>query len=693
MADTITFEHANFEGRSQVLAKGRFALEEISIGNDTLSSHTKAGRAKKRGGDGAVGKRRRARQDQHCASRCKRPLEGTKGHLSPGGGGVPNDMRSWIGSLAGRLFVLMLSVGAAVLTPLPAAAQLAPTGGHYAARASDTGFEGAVNSQGGYDASVPLDLPEARGGLPVPLHISYGGNKVGAAGLGWDVALSYIFVDTTIAHRRPIGSPNAAPQARERVSLVLEGQRIDLLRSSTTASTWLARRNGAQLEVRDRGDGIMFMYDGEGRTYTFSSQGGAAGTRLVGGRLFLLNGISAPGGNSAVFTYQFNAPPLPGGGNGLAIDLLHVRFNKSPTNARCFKNDVLFSYNLPTTAPLSLSMLGNTPLVRVRTISKVMVFSRPSCTDSDVTLRTYTFNYQPDPDTQLPRLQSVRMNGQRHTPEEHVSLPVAAYTYGAATGVDGKFTYRKTKSIPLPTGADSVGISGSIGQFDFRRPNQLYGQHTSYFTWQSLTDINGDGRPDLTFREGPELMVAFNSPSPDGTTFSGVAGQQLTGGPGNDLTGRSLEARSSRQDRSPLALDGSTDMLWRQSIDVNGDGRLDLIDAQESAESWVVYLNTPSIDTPNRIAWVRRKISIARLVQHLREAGHDVNSEFLPLAKRITGHDTSFETCWEWQRDPTNDVFQWVRKAGACRQLPAPPSAQASRSDHDGVGGEGRQWR
>jgi hypothetical protein len=38
MADVTIFEHANFEGRSQVLAKGRFALEEISIGNDTLSS-------------------------------------------------------------------------------------------------------------------------------------------------------------------------------------------------------------------------------------------------------------------------------------------------------------------------------------------------------------------------------------------------------------------------------------------------------------------------------------------------------------------------------------------------------------------------------------------------------------------------------------------------------------------------------
>jgi hypothetical protein len=119
----------------------------------------------------------------------------------------------------------------------------------------------------------------------------------------------------------------------------------------------------------------MFMYDGEGRTYTFSSQGPGAGTRLVGGNLFLLVGISAPGGNSLVFSYQFNAPALPGGGSGLAIDLLTVWFNKSPTAAGCYKNNVHLSYDLPVTAPLSMSMLGNTPLVRVRKISKVIVNS------------------------------------------------------------------------------------------------------------------------------------------------------------------------------------------------------------------------------------------------------------------------------------------------------------------------------
>ena len=73
---------------------------------------------------------------------------------------------------------------AASLLSSAATAQDAPVvGTHYAARASDTGFAGAVNSSGGYGASVPLDLPQARGGLSVPLQVVYGGNRFGAAGL------------------------------------------------------------------------------------------------------------------------------------------------------------------------------------------------------------------------------------------------------------------------------------------------------------------------------------------------------------------------------------------------------------------------------------------------------------------------------------------------------------------------------
>src|SRR5262249_25629597 len=89
----------------------------------------------------------------------------------------------------GRCMLAAVSVLGASST---AVAQLAPLGGHYQTGASSTGFEGVSNSQGAYSASVPLDLPSARGGLPIPVRVSYTGREVGAAGLGWDVPLSFI---------------------------------------------------------------------------------------------------------------------------------------------------------------------------------------------------------------------------------------------------------------------------------------------------------------------------------------------------------------------------------------------------------------------------------------------------------------------------------------------------------------------
>ena len=110
--------------------------------------------------------------------------------------------------------------GLALAAPPVALAQIAPVGGdHYAARESDTGFAGAVNAGGGYGASVPLDLPGARGGLRVPVSVVYGGRRFGAAGLGWDVPLSSIRRDGRIAHRRPANMPDVLPQSREQLTL------------------------------------------------------------------------------------------------------------------------------------------------------------------------------------------------------------------------------------------------------------------------------------------------------------------------------------------------------------------------------------------------------------------------------------------------------------------------------------------
>jgi len=127
------------------------------------------------------------------------------------------------------------------LAPQQVRAQAAPTGNHYGARSSDTGFMGGVTSSGGYSTSVPLDFPSARGGLPVPVHIVYGERGFGAAGLGWDVPLSYIQRDTTLTRRRPVDTASVAPQPREQLSVTLAGSRIDLIRTANACRS--ARRH------------------------------------------------------------------------------------------------------------------------------------------------------------------------------------------------------------------------------------------------------------------------------------------------------------------------------------------------------------------------------------------------------------------------------------------------------------------
>jgi hypothetical protein len=199
-------------------------------------------------------------------------------------------------------------------------------------------------------------------------------------------------------------------------TLTLGGERLDLVRNAANTA-WVARRNGAQLEVRARGEGSMVMYDGEGWTYNFSARGPRADAQLIGGNFYLLSSIIGSDSNSVDCEYGLSAPALPSGDTGLAINLSRVRYNKSPTTAGCYKNSVSLKYDAPATSPLAITMLGGTPLVRVQKVFQILVFSRANCTTPPVVLRRYNLNYQLDLDTELPRLQSVTMNGQQGTPE------------------------------------------------------------------------------------------------------------------------------------------------------------------------------------------------------------------------------------------------------------------------------------
>ena len=210
-----------------------------------------------------------------------------------------------------------------------ATAQLAPvSGAHYAARPSDTGFEGAVNSRGGYGASVPLNLPPAANGLSLPLQVVYGGKRVGAAGFGWDVPLSFLYHDVTIAHRRPDATATSF-QPHERWSLTLQGENIALVRNAANTA-WIAQRGHPQLEVRETNSEIMVMYDGEGRTYTFDNRRPAGG-HLANRKLYLLTTIGDVTGNTVQLNYAAPDVALPNGGTGVEVDLTDILYN-SPSH-------------------------------------------------------------------------------------------------------------------------------------------------------------------------------------------------------------------------------------------------------------------------------------------------------------------------------------------------------------------------
>src|ERR1044071_6488044 len=221
-------------------------------------------------------------------------------------------------------FGCVVAVG--VVTSQPAWAQLSlppagPSGG---------GFAGA--NSGGYGASVPLDCPPARGSLPVPVQITYSEHGVGAAGRGWDVPLSYIRRDTTVIHRRPVGTANAAPAPREQVSLTLGGRSTDLV---PVTNGWIARNDDAQLQVRNQADGTWVAYDGQGRTFTFA----AISSALAGTNLWLLQDIVASGGGKVHLDYSIGTPTVSGN-SAIAIDLTRVSYNPNRDDATCYKNAV-----------------------------------------------------------------------------------------------------------------------------------------------------------------------------------------------------------------------------------------------------------------------------------------------------------------------------------------------------------------
>jgi hypothetical protein len=310
-------------------------------------------------------------------------------------------------------------------------------------------------------------------------------------------------------------------------------------------------------------------------------------------------------------------------------------------------------------------MLGATPLVRKHKLHAVDVKARESADDSQApcsgamrSLRTYNLDYQKDADTGQFQLHRVTMIGQEDKAERNVTLPVATYTYGQVADSDGNgtLTYRFRQTLlpaELPSTASTNFIALTLnGGTGSSTPQTNPPPTADVATVQNLIDINGDGRPDFLFHDtshGQVLMTALlnkpNSSSPRESVFN-------TNAFGNSPLVE-FQAYQTQSTIRQMDVDGTSNdsLIWTQMIDMNADGRIDLVVANETWNAWVVYLNKPDQQDPNLVAWERHEIDIRPLLQYLPTSPatlvQSASGVFLPLSSTVTGHDLSFNHCWQ----------------------------------------------
>ncbi|HEY4243140.1 MAG TPA: polymorphic toxin-type HINT domain-containing protein [Kofleriaceae bacterium] len=548
-----------------------------------------------------------------------------------------------------------------------ALAQSGPVGNHYAIRSSDDSFQGVVGATGTYSTSVPLSFSPVRGDLPIPLQVAYTGHGIGAVGAGWDIPLSYVRRDSTFLHHRPAYQISlSAPTPRTEITVSLLGDLYDFV---PKGSDYISRRDSAELTLHPVSTTKWQLFDGQGVTYTFEQPAATPGyTGLLGTGLWLLTSIQGAGGSAVLLDYTIGTPgalattsiAMPAF-EGITIDLVKLRYNPPPSTdpTSCTKDEISLTYSQDATSPLSLSVLENTNLgdrflVRMHKLAAIDVNSRDACGDTATRLREYTFTYTADLDTQAPRLQSVQIFGRAGTPEASMPVPVASYTYGTASSAlagTQKLVYQPTTNIPMPAGSTFADVGFTSGAPSGDLPlDATY----LYTTRQALTDEDGDGRPDLVYTSGGSVMVALNRPSQNVSQPA----QFSAGVPLFDNTYEGSGPHSELWDWRALAnvrfswING--DQVWRQVIDVNGDGRPDIVDASEAENEWVIYLNIPS-SSNSGVQWVRRSVPTEPIAKVLADRGHDVDAKSLPLARRTTSTDgTDEKTFTEWQLEDIN---------------------------------------
>jgi hypothetical protein len=490
----------------------------------------------------------------------------------------------------------------------------------------------------------------------MPLSVGCGGGRFGAAGVGCDVSLSYVTSSQSFARRKPRFDPNFEPSPRRDVVVTLAGRAIEMI---PRGNEWVARRDAPAMVLREIPEGWI-LDDGEGVRYRFTQPVGM----IVPGLWYLTTVSSHGAANHLELAYEVPPP-----GADWTAELESLTYNFHPTE-QCAKHRVSFTYGQVTPRPLAVSIVHGQRRFRHRTLARVDLEARESCQTSDyVKLRHFAFGYTPDVDTGMPRLTSVDLFGRAGTAED-APIRITTYGYGRVTNDINQLAFAPGTTTGFPGGQNAIALSQDATGLPTPGPDD----DPPEAVWQNLVDMTGDGRPDFVDREPGtnRLRIAVNRPGAGGTTFFAPP-VQLTNahfmeGP---LTLRSFRHSAPGADGG-LAGGFDLDMEWRQLLDFNGDGRMDIVDAGKLADRWVVYLNRPG-NTPSGIDWVGLELDVTILRQRLEALGYVIPEGRVPLGRRQTSRNRTLTECVEftesgwlhrddgdWCQFTTPDPHAWV---------------------------------
>ncbi|NVJ27415.1 VCBS repeat-containing protein [Myxococcus sp. AM011] len=437
----------------------------------------------------------------------------------------------------------------------------------------------SVDKDGGTSYAFELKVPPGTAGLAPALGIAYNsGGGDGLLGVGWGLSgLSSITrAGRTVAQDGRHGSVNYDLDDR----FTLDGQRLMAVSGAygqpqTTYSTeiqtwrkvtphypsgWDSQRGPQSFTVLTR-DGQTWEYGA-----TVDSRVPASST-VPSIRLWSLNRVTDRHGNFMTVTYELDAQ-----NNAHYPKVIEYTDNVKSPIAK--KRQVRFGYT--NRQDVTTAYVGGHPVRMARLLSQVQTFV------DDVLVRTYRFDFQPSKSTRRPLLQSVA------TDARDTSLPRTTFAWqGQAESEPTVFQPSRSLGKNMPGGLRiPMDVSGN-GLTDV-----LHAYHVSQ---QLRLDLYLSTRNGL---EGPHPVDLGGASMVWGGTFcpldvdaDGHMDLLYAANNGGRL-GLTLFKATERNGRWTLVREGAVhgagpdSLLWGgrlHSLDVDGDGRTDLVYATNNA--------------------------------------------------------------------------------------------------------------